>query len=88
MANEFEFTFKVNLIEGDPITFKVGADEERRRNAASRLEKAMQSSYVGVKFPDKLIMVPTHNIQSVEISPPPTSIMVHVVNDATPLGEE
>ena len=88
MSNESEFTFKVNLIKGDSISFKVGADDERRRNAATRLEKAMSSSYVGVKFPDRLIMVPTHNIQSIEISPPPPSVMVHVVNDATPLGED
>ena len=88
MSSEYEFTFKVNLIKGDPISFKVGADDERRRNAATRLEKAMGSSYVGVKFPDRLIMVPTHNIQSVEITPPPPSIMVHVVNDATPIDEE
>ncbi len=87
MSNEFEVVFKVNLITGDPITFKVEADDERRRNAASRLEQAMKSSYVGVKFPDKLILVPTNNIQSIEISPPPSSIIMHVVNDATPIDE-
>ncbi len=87
MSNESEFTFKVNLITGDPITFKVGADDERRRNAASRLEQAMKSSYVGVKFPDKLVLVPTNNIQSIEISPPPSSIIMHVVNDATPIDD-
>jgi hypothetical protein len=88
MANEYEVTFKVNLIQGDPITFKVLADDDRRRNAASRLEQAMKSSYVGVKFPDRLILVPTNNIQSIEIAPPPPSIMVHVVNDATLIYEE
>ena len=88
MPKDYEFVFKVNLLQGDPVTFKIGADDDRRRNAASRLEKAMQSSYVGVKLPDKLILVPTHNIQSIEITPPPPSIMVHVVNDATPLDEE
>jgi hypothetical protein len=88
MPDRYEFTFKINLIQGEPITFKVQADEEKRRNAASRLEKAMGSSYVGVKLPDRLIMVPTHNIQSIEISPPPPSIMAHVVNEALPLVKE
>ncbi len=87
MAGEYEFTFKVNLIHGESLSFKIGADDERRRNAAGRLERAMQSSYVGVRFPDKLVLVPTHNIQSIEISPPLPSIMVHVVNDATQLEE-
>jgi hypothetical protein len=83
MPYDYEFTFKVNLIQGEPVTFKVQADDERRRNAAGRLEKAMSSSYVGVKFPDRLVLVPTHNIQSIEISPPPSSLMMNVVNDAT-----
>jgi hypothetical protein len=88
MSSDYEFTFKINLVKGDSISFKVGVDDERRRNAASRLEKAMSSSYIGVKFPDRLIMVPTNNIQSVEITPPPPSIMVHVVNDAAPMDEK
>lgn len=61
------------------------SDEDRRRNAVSRLEKAMESSYVGLKLPDRLILVPTQNIQSIEISPPPPNKMLHVINDATPI---
>ncbi|WP_027716593.1 hypothetical protein [Desulfuromonas sp. TF] len=82
-----EVTFKINLLQGSPITFKVGTDEEKRRNAAYRLEKAMDSSYVGIKLPDKLILMPTHNIQSIEIMPPPPHKMVNVVNDATLIDE-
>ena len=82
-----EVTFKINLIQGPPITFKVGTDEERRRNAATRLEKAMESSYVGLKLPDRLILLPTHNIQSIEITPPPPHRMVNVVSDATLIDE-
>jgi len=85
MPNVTEFAFKINLIQGEPITFKIGADEERRRNAVARLEKAMESSYVGLKLPDKLILVPTQNIQSIEITPPPSNKMQHVVNDAVPI---
>lgn len=88
MGNPFEFAFKVHLVQGDPISFKVEADEERRRNAVSRLEKAMESSYVGLKLPDRLILVPTHNIQFIEISPPPPNKMVHIVNDAILVEEK
>lgn len=82
-----EFVCKINLIQGDPISFKVEVDDERRRNIASRLEKAMASSYIGIKLPEKLIMIPTHNVQSIEIKPTPPSIMMHVVNDASPIDE-
>jgi len=82
MPNVQEVTFKINLLQGEPISFKVGADEERRRNAVARLEKAMESSYVGLKLAGKLILVPTQNIQSIEISPPPPNKMVHVIEDA------
>jgi hypothetical protein len=84
MPNIQEVTFEINLMQGERISFKVGADEERHRNAASRLEKAMESSYVGFKLPDRLILVPTQNIQSIEITPPPHK-MVHVIEDATPI---
>ncbi len=87
MPDNYECTVKINLIQGEPILFKVSVDDERRRNAASRLEKAMGSSYVGLKLPDKLIIVPTHNIQSIEITPPLTTFMLNVVNDASPVGD-
>jgi hypothetical protein len=86
MADSHEFSCKINLVHGDPITFKVEATEERRRNVATRLEKAMQSNYLGVKLPDRLIIVPTHNVQSIEIMPPPPSMMLNVVNDAIPIN--
>ncbi len=47
----------------------------------------MESGYVRLKLTDRLILVPTHNIQSIEISPPLTSIMYNVVNDATLAGD-
>jgi len=83
MADSQEMSCKINLIHGDAITFKVEVDDERRRNVAGKLEKAMQSTYVGVQFPERLIVVPTHNIQSIEIMPPPPNVMLNVVNDAT-----
>ncbi len=70
------------MIQGEPITFKIGADEEKRRNAATRIEKAMTSSYIGLKFPDRMLLIPTQNIRIIEISPPPPYKMVAVVEDA------
>jgi len=85
MADSQEISCKINLIHGETITFKVGANDERRRNVAGRLEKAMQSTYVGIQFPERLILVPMHNVQSIEIMPPPPNVMLNVVNDATPI---
>jgi hypothetical protein len=88
MATVREISCKINLVHGEPIAFKIEADDERRRNIPNRLEKVMQSDYVGVRLPDRLILVPTHNIQSIEIMPPPAALMANVVNDATPTTEE
>lgn len=81
MLKPKEAVVTINLVVGEPIVYKVEATEEKRRNAASRIEKAMNSNYFGVRFEDRLVLVPMHNIRSVEISPPPVGIITNVAND-------
>jgi len=81
MLKPKETVITIHLVNGDPIVYKVEATEEKRRNAASRIEKAMNSTYFGVRYQDRLVLVPMHNIRSVEISPPPEGIITNVAND-------
>ncbi|UCD31359.1 MAG: hypothetical protein JSV38_11205 [Desulfobacterales bacterium] len=82
MKELVDITITIHLLTGEPIAFKIEADSERLRNAASRIENSMDSNYVGVELDEKLIIIPTSNIQTIEISPVPMGLMAHVVTDA------
>jgi hypothetical protein len=79
--------FTLHLVSGDPISFKIDADVDLQRNAASRIEASMESKYIGLEMSGKVTLIPMHNIRSIEISPPPRSVMAHVIKDAKPAGE-
>jgi len=82
MQNPSDITFSVHLISGDPIVFKIDATQDRQRNAGARIEQGMNANYIGVELDEKLIIIPTNNIQKIEISPAPTALISHVVKDA------
>ena len=82
MTNPIEITCSIHLLTGEPIVFKLEADSERLRNAASRIENSMNSNYVGVELDEKLFIIPTHNIQTIEISPAPIDLMPNVITGA------
>jgi len=82
MQNPSEITISINLLSGDPIVFKIEANEDRQRNAGARIERSMNANYIGVELDGKLVIIPTNNIQKVEISPAPTAMISHVVKSA------
>jgi hypothetical protein len=82
MQNPSDITFSVHLISGDPIVFKIDATQDRQRNAGARIEQGMNANYIGVELDGKLIIIPTNNIQKIEISPAPTALISHVVKNA------
>ena len=74
-----EITCTIHLLAGEPIVFKIEAEYERLRNAAARIESSLNSNYVGVELDEKLFIIPTHNIQTIEISPAPIDLMPNVI---------
>ena len=86
MTDLVEMTCTVHCVSGEAISFKIEADADRQRNAASRIESFMESKYFGVEMDGKLSLIPMHNIKSVEISPAPKSLVAHVIKDAKPAG--
>ena len=82
MQNPSDITFSVHLISGDPIVFKIDATQDRQRNAGARIEQGMNANYIGVELDGKLIIIPTNNIQKIEISPAPTALISHVIKNA------
>ncbi|MEZ4483281.1 MAG: hypothetical protein R2864_01365 [Syntrophotaleaceae bacterium] len=45
----------------------------------------MNSNYIGVRLPERLLLVPMQNVQSIELSPAPAGMIVNVANEAIPL---
>jgi hypothetical protein len=86
MPDMAEMLCTIHCVSGESIYFKIEADLERQRNAASRIESFMESKYFGLEMDGKLTLIPMHNIQKVEISPPPKNLIAYVVKDAKPAG--
>ena len=82
MQSPSEVTISIHLVSGDPVIFKIEATDERVRNAGSRIERSMNANYVGVELDGKLIIIPTNNIQKIEISPAPAALISHLIKDA------
>jgi hypothetical protein len=75
MQNPSETTISIHLLSGDPIVFKIEANEDRQRNDVSRIERSMKANYIGVELDGKLVIIPTNNIQKIEISPTPVDML-------------
>ncbi len=82
-----EFTMTIHLNQGDPIKFKLVRTVAQLRNVAANLEGGLQARYFGVELNGKLVIVPFHNIRSVEIDPAPAGIISHVLRDANPVDD-
>ena len=82
MQNLSEITISIHLLSGDPIVFSIEADEDSQRNAGARIERSMAANYIGVELDGELVIIPTNNIQKIEIVPAPTGIISHVVKGA------
>ena len=80
-----EFTLTLHLIQGDPIRFKLRRTIAQMRNIGTNLESSLESRYVGVELNGKLLIVPFHNVRSLEIDPAPSGLIKHVVRDAEPV---
>ena len=79
MSSPNEVSVKVNLVHGEQLKFSLERDEKELRNAASNIENAMKSNYVGIELEDSLTLIPIQNIATIEISPAPQMLIQHVV---------
>ena len=82
-----EFTITINLIQGDPIRFKLKRTVAQMRNMATNLESGLQAQYVGVELKGKLVIVPFHNVRSIEIDPTLSGLIKNVLRDAESVDE-
>ena len=83
MQNLSEITISINLLSGDPIVFKIEANDDIQRNAGARIDRGMNANYIGVELDGKLVIIPTNNIQKVEISPAPAAMISNIIKGAS-----
>ena len=79
MQNPSETTISITLLSGDPIVSKIEANEDGQRIAGRRIERSMNANYIGVELDEKLVIIPSDNIQKLEISPAPAAMISNVV---------
>jgi hypothetical protein len=82
-----EFTITIHMMQGDPIRFKLKRTVAELRNIATNLESGLQARYVGVELNGKLVIVPFHNVRSLEIDPTPGGLIAHVLRGTEPVDE-
>ena len=55
MQNLSEITISINLLSGDPIVFKIEANDDRQRNAGARIDRGMKANYMGSSWMENLL---------------------------------
>jgi hypothetical protein len=81
-----EYTMTIHRVSGQPLRFKLRRSAEQIRNAGSAIENGLAAHYLGVVQENKLTIVPSHQITSVEIDPAPDVFIQHVIRDAEEAG--
>jgi hypothetical protein len=81
-----EYRLTIDRVTGDPLLFKFQRSTEQIRNAGSAIEKGLAANYLGVLPEGKLVIIPSHQIASVEIDPAPKVFIQYVVKDDESVG--
>ena len=66
------YSVVVNLIHGEPLTLMVTPEESKLYGLWGDVEQRLKHLFVRTQ--GKLVMIPEHNIQSVEITPVPKEL--------------
>ncbi len=82
-----EFTVTINMVQGDPMRFKLKRTAAEVRNMGTNLENGLKAQYVGVELNGKLVVVPAHNVRSLEIDPAPPVLIMNVLRDTIPVND-
>jgi hypothetical protein len=72
MQNPMRYTIVVNLVHGEPLTLTVTPEASALRGLWGGVEQ--QLKHLFVLKGGKLLMIPEHNIQSIEITPVPKEL--------------
>ena len=85
MSNPTEITLSVHIADGEVLRYKVNVDAKALRDIGGRIESGLAAHYFGVELEGKLIIVPSHQIRKIEITPAPQVVIAHVIRKVSPL---
>ena len=71
----------LHLVHGEPVTIEADTDDTRLRNLAGNIEQAMSANFIGFELEGTLHLYPLHGIRAIEITPAPTAVIKHVVQN-------
>lgn len=86
MPKTNSFTCTIHLVNGETISFCGDADDEKRRNFGSRLEKLMSANFLAFDLAGKLNVIPTQSILRIEIEPAPNVLITNTIKDVRPVS--
>ncbi len=78
MSNDSKVTITIRYVNGSEQKFE-GIREKNETNLASRIQNALNANQLLLELEDKVLVIPFHNIQSIEISPPPSKSPANTV---------
>ena len=82
MADTVDVRFKFTFNDERVLEIQTKLTENDRRNAGSSIEATMRSGYVAIELDGKLQIIPTHNLQTLEISPSPHVLLANCISGA------
>ncbi|MCB1878096.1 MAG: hypothetical protein KDH88_19145 [Chromatiales bacterium] len=75
----------VHLIHGDPLRFRLDHGRGGRFSLAGEIEKTLATDSLAVELQGRLVIIPNHNIQRIEIDPCPVALPPSVIKGAESL---
>jgi hypothetical protein len=70
---------KLTLIDGSEQTYELQPRPGTEFNVGTRIDKLLHQTNIALALDDRLVIIPTHQIRSIEVSPLLTKLPDHVV---------
>jgi hypothetical protein len=81
-STKTEFKVTVYMTNGEKLSYKRSLGQDEIYNVGSKIENSLKANYLGLELDGKLTIIPSQQIQKIEIDPAPDVLIAHVVRDA------
>jgi hypothetical protein len=78
---KIEFKVTVHLVNGEKLSYKRSLSQDEVYNVGGRIENSLKANYLGLELDGKLTIIPSLQIQKIEIDPAPDVLIAHVIRD-------
>ena len=85
MAQKSRAAMIVRFVNGKELRFTFDREEDQIQ-AAQRIQEALSAKHLVVDLSDRAMIIPVNNIESIQVSPPPTKWPRYAVRNARVAG--